>query len=168
MANTIRPRWYLVQIDMECTARDPLSQNFIVHGRYYVHFQRRHFDDLACSDLTSRWWPIWHEYTTADDDIIDYGKSVNIRPHVIPDHTKYIAWSDVVPLTNPECFLLGPLEFQPGSRHLHPDVWSQLFHICAARGIIPPTLSLQPMLRSKWSRQPLHIRKRKSGNITLT
>ena len=162
MANTIRPRWYLVQIDMECTARDPLSEHFQATGRYYVHFQRRHFDDVACSDLTSRWWPIWHEYTTADDDIIDYGKSVNIRPNAIPDHAKYIAWSDVVPLTNPECCLLGPIDFQHGSRHLHPDVWSQLFHICAARGIIPPTLSLQPVLRSKWSRQQPHTRKRKS------
>ena len=86
--------------------------------------------------------------TIANDDIIDYGKLVNIRPHVIPNHNKYIAWSDVVPLGSPECSLLGPVDFQAGRRNLDHSVWSQLFHICATQGIIPPTLYLQPMI---WS-----------------
>ena len=58
MPDTLRPQWYLVQVDMECTMRDPSSQNFATTGQYYFHFQRRHFDDVACSDLTSCWWPI--------------------------------------------------------------------------------------------------------------
>jgi hypothetical protein len=161
LPGTLRPRWYLVQVDMDCTARDPLLQRFLTTGQYYVHFQRRHVNDTACSDLTSRWWPIWHEYTTGTDDIIDYGKSVNIRPHITPDHSKYIAWCDVVPLTSPLCFLLGPINFLPGSRHIHHDSWAQLFQCCAIRGIIPPTLSLQPVIRSKWSRQQPRLIKRK-------
>ena len=163
LPGTLRPRWYLVQVDMDCTAQDPLSQRFLTTGQYYVHFQRRHVDDTACSDLTSRWWPIWHEYTTGTDDIIDYGKSVNIRPHIIPDHSKYIAWCDVVPLTSPLCCLLGPFNFLPGSRHIHHDSWAQLFQCCAIRGIIPPTLSLQPVIRSKWSRQqPRHTKRKQT------
>ena len=146
---------------------DPLSQNFATTGQYYVHFQRQHFDNVACSDLTSRWWPIWHEYTIANNDIIDYGKSVNIRPHVKPNHTKYIAWSDVVPLSSPKCSLLGPVDFHVGTRHLDHSVWSQLFHIRATRGIIPPTLSLQPMIWSKWSRLPVNSGKRKKTSLNI-
>ena len=168
MPNTLWPRWYLVQVNMECTLHDPMSQHFTTSGQYYVHFQHWHLDNVACNDLTSRWWPIWHEYTIADDTIIDYGKSVNIRPHVMPDHTKYIAWSDVVPLCSPECYLLGPVDFQTGLRHLDQSVWSQHFQICATRGIIPPTLSLQPKIRSKWSRLPLSNRNCKNTGSNIT
>ena len=167
MPDTLQPRWYLVQVDMECTMCNPFSQNFAMTGQYYVHFQRGYFDNVACSNLTSCWWPIWHEYTIADDDIIDYGKLVNIRPHVKPNHTKYIAWSDVVPLSSPECGLLGPVDFQAGRRNLDHSMWSQLLHICATQGIIPPTSYLQPMIWSKWSCLPVNCGKRKNKSLNI-
>jgi hypothetical protein len=150
--NTLRPRWYLVQVDLACTLLDPLSRDHAHNGRYYVHFQRRHSNDQSSSDLSSRWWPIWHEYTIASDAIIDFGSIINFRPGITPDPTKYIAWSDVVPLLSDTTYLLGPFDFIPATRTISAHIWSDLFVCCAARGIIPPTLSLQPMLRSKWSR----------------
>ena len=77
MPDTLWPQWYLVQVDKECTMHDPFSQHFTASGKYYVHFQCQHFDNVACSILTNHWCPIWHEYTIADNNIINFGKSVN-------------------------------------------------------------------------------------------
>ena len=153
LPGTLCPLWYLVQVNMDCTARDPLLQHFLTNGQYYVHFQCHHVNDTTCSDLTSRWWPIWHKYTTGTEEIIDYGQSVNIRPLIIPDHSKYIAWCDNVPLTSNVCCLLGPINFLPGSRHIHHDSWAQLFQCYTICGIILPMLLLQPVIYSKWSHQ---------------
>jgi hypothetical protein len=71
---TFRPRWYLVQVDLDSTARHPDCPNFASTGRYYVHFFARHPDDFQLSDLCSRWWPEWHRYTRNADGIIDYGE----------------------------------------------------------------------------------------------
>jgi hypothetical protein len=148
---TFRPRWYLVTVDLAQTDSDPRCTDHLVTGLYYCHFLFRHPSDKAFADHSARWWPEWHEYTTAADGIIDFGSRVLFPPNRSPNPLKYIAWADTVPLTHPDVFISGPFDFAtpssnppgrtPSFRQYIPVAqWSSLAESCLLRGIIPPQL----------------------------
>jgi hypothetical protein len=163
---TLRPRWYLVAVDLDCSLRDPNSSNCRTTGQFYVHFFCRHPTDRSSSDACARWWPEWHRYTRdpADDTLL-YGDQVLFRPNQTPDPDKYIAWSDVVPLADPSVSLLGPFDLvasapygsavttRQSTRQWVPTaLWHELCSICASRGILLPSISAQPVIRSRWTK----------------
>ena len=150
----LRPRWYLGTVDLALTNEpDTNCGDPQVTGRYYVHFLARHPSDSNEPDATARWWPEWHEYTTDSDGYIDYGDQVTVFPTQTPDASRYIAWADVITLSNPEARLLGPFDFLDPSRN-PPDrspsfrqyvpllQWQQLHAVCIERSIQPPVLAL--------------------------
>ena len=160
-AGTLRPRWYLVQVDLPQSRL--ASALCASNGRYYCHFLGCHPDDTSLPDPPSRWWLLWHRFTTLSDDSVEFGSSVLFNPATTPDPTSHIAWADVLPLLDPSICLLGPFSFldpasnPPGRtssfRQMLPfELWASLTDICISRGILPPILSSPPTSRSCWTR----------------
>jgi hypothetical protein len=110
-AGTLRPRWFLVQVDLASSLVDPHTSTHPVTGIYYCHFFSQHPDDVSSTDPTSRFWALWHRFTTSNDGIIDYHERVLFTPSTTPDPTSYIAWADAIPLLDPTVTLLGPFSF---------------------------------------------------------
>lgn len=159
---TLRPLWYLIQVDLDQSALDHATSRYIDSGIYYCHFFGKHPDALSLPDITGRFWPLWHRFSTGRDGIIDYGPRVLFPPPTVPDPTLYIAWADTVTLLNPALALLGPFCFSnpataccsriPSLRQVVPAaLWSQLASLCNDHGIQSPTLSCPPT-RSLWSK----------------
>ena len=151
--DTLRARWYLVSVDLAQSERASDCLPLNTTGKFYVHFYARHPNDSSEPDSTARWWPEWHEYSTSTDGTIDYGKRALIYPTTTPNARKYIAWADVVDLCNPSTTLFGPFNFQdptlnpPGRsssyrQYVPLSIWESLFHLCTARGVQPPILSM--------------------------
>jgi hypothetical protein len=171
---TTRPRWYLVQVDLDLTAADPDCADCSTSGIYQVQFLLQHPNDNSMSQPRSRWWPQWNRYTIhPTDGIMDFGTIHLCPPGTIPDPSKFVAWSTAVPLTDPTYHLLGPFDFS--TRLLASDrpnivaapLWDRLFSLCQARGIIPPALS--PITRSRWlSRSADHTHKKTRLNLPET
>jgi len=63
-AGTIRPRWYLVQIDM--TATKELNPQWHCNSPYFCVFLARHPSDKSKSDEFARWWPDWYRYSRCE------------------------------------------------------------------------------------------------------
>lgn len=84
----------------------------IVSGKYFVHFYGRHPADTTSSDVTARWWPLWHEYTISSDGTIDYSARVLFPPSRKVNSESIIPWGEVLNLSNSSIYLLGPFEFQ--------------------------------------------------------
>jgi hypothetical protein len=151
---TLRDRWYLVSVDLSQTEEIFEQHGDPCHsGIYYVHFLARHPADHDETDPFARWWLEWRRYTTGIDGIIDYGSRVLFSPTKTPDADRFIAWADVVRLTDPTVCLLGPFDFMepkhnyagrtPSYRQYVPmDVWAQLAGLCVSHGILPPRLTV--------------------------
>ena len=65
-ANTLRSRWYLIQVDIASTEEQQLNPTHT--NKYWCIFHAKHFSnnkksDHKKSDKTGRWWPLWHKYT---------------------------------------------------------------------------------------------------------
>jgi hypothetical protein len=164
---TLRPRWYLVAVNLESSLLEPASSACRSSGTYCVDFYCRHPDDRALSDACARWWREWHRYSTdpADGTIL-FGDQVLIRPGQSPNPDKYVSWSDCVPLLDPAVALLGPFDLvasvpfapspprrsSPSRQWVPPVLWQQLCSICAAQGILLPSVSAQPVIRSHWTK----------------
>ena len=160
-AGTLRPRWYLVQVDLPQSLS--ASPHCASDGRYYCHFFGTHPDDTSLPDPSRRWWLLWHRFTTTASGAIKFGARTLFNPATTPNPASYVAWADVLPLLDPSVCLLGPLSFaEPASnppgrtssfRQLVPfDLWASLTALCVARGILPPILSSPPVARSRWTR----------------
>jgi hypothetical protein len=160
-AGTLRPRWYLVQVDLPQSLS--ASPAYASDGLYYCHFLGTHPDDTSLPDPARRWWLLWHRFTTTASDDIEFGDRVLFNPNTTPNPASYIAWADVLPLLDPSVSLLGPLSFAdptsnpPGRtssfRQMLPlSSWASLTTLCIARGILPPILSSPPTARSRWTR----------------
>ena len=67
---------------------------------YQVTFLSRHPVDKHLCDDVACWWPEWHEYYLDDANIQVYGARMLFNPRRKPDLTKYMFWTDSVPLTN--------------------------------------------------------------------
>ena len=162
----LRPRWYLGTVDLALT-HEPDTQcgDPSITGRYYVHFLARHPSDSSEPDSTARWWPEWHEYDNDPDGYINYGDRVTVYPTHTPDASRYIAWADVITLSNPEARLLGPFDFldpdhnppdrSPSFRQFVPSLqWQQLHAVCIERSIQPPVLALPNSAPVSYDPQP--------------
>jgi len=101
----MRPRWYLIQIDMISTAE--LNPQWEETGRYVCVFLARHPTDKDKSSEFVRWWPDWYRYKACkQSQEISYGDHALFRPSVIPNSGKYIQWAEELDLT--QTGLLGP------------------------------------------------------------
>jgi hypothetical protein len=149
--NTLRPRWHLVQVDLEQTDRVCGTSERPDEGHYYCHFYNPPDDDeKKLSHPNCRWWPIWHEYKE-EKGVIVYGSQVRVTPNQTPSPDKMVAWADVVNLGSGKIRIIGPFDFEnPSSRqgvksssykqYVQARIWNELFDECDKRGIIPPRL----------------------------
>jgi len=64
-AETMRPCWYLVQVNLISTAE--LNPQWKETGRHFCVFLARHPTDKDKSDEFARWWPDWYRYSTVVD-----------------------------------------------------------------------------------------------------
>ena len=143
---TLRPRWYLVAVDLESTLR--ACPSFADDFTYWCVFQARHPNDSNLSDEFARWWPEWHTYhRDSKTNVIVFDDRVLFPPHRVPDCSKYIEWAMPVTLSGPQtCALLGPFDFeQCGAsnrvrRKIHRAQWTALVEICLDVNLLPPTL----------------------------
>ena len=145
---SIRPRWFLVKIELDLTYSLDLQPE--TTGHYLVAFLARHPRDKQLTDDFARWWPEWHEYTIGADNIPDFGQRVLFHPLRKPNLSKFRLWTDTVPLSDPNCYLQGPFDFESRNDVLNPcnyvarDQWLLLASSCSVSGIVPPLLSPNP------------------------
>ena len=160
-AGTLRPRWYLVQVDLLQSLE--ASPDYATTGRYYCHFLGCHPDDASLPDPLRRWWLLWHRFTRSSDGIVDFDTRILFNPATPPGPSSYIAWAEVLPLLDPTVCLLGSLPFNDPSSNppgrtssfcqlLPFDLWTSLITLCVPRGILPPVLSTPPTAHSRWTR----------------
>ena len=145
-AGTLRPRWYLVAVDIEST---PFAcPDYLTNFTYYCVFQARHPADKGKSDELARWWPEWHKYhrDPSSGNII-YDERILFHPNRIPPKEKYIEWTESLTLSGEDsCSIIGPFNFDPCTatnrvkRRVPSSIWLQLFKHCTAKGLMPPTL----------------------------
>jgi hypothetical protein len=120
-----------------------------------------HPDDRSSSDACARWRRDWHRYSIdPTNGTLIFGDQVLFWPGHKPPSDRYISWSDVVPLLNPLIALVGPFDLatsspfsssiRPSARQWVPlSIWQQLCSLCASQGILLPSISPQPVLRSR-------------------
>ena len=109
-ANTLRSRWYLVQVSLE----DNSSPSEL--HTYHVEFFRCHPDDMHKPHNIARWCPVWYEIAWVDKvkkTSFDYGHAVLVRPNRKPDTNKFCRFGDTVSLSSPDILLAGPFDFAP-------------------------------------------------------
>ena len=143
-ANTIKLKWFLVQVDL---SRNSDGQNT---GIYCVDFFRYHPSDSHKSHDCARYWPDWYEIKWTDDThtVFDYGKPILARPNRSPNVNDHCRFSDLVALTNKNIFLVGPFDFESKSHTLQIvsyKHWGKLSSACHAIGIVPPKLANDPV-----------------------
>jgi hypothetical protein len=64
----------LIQADLPMSQHNISQDPTIAPGSYYCHFMGKHPDDMSMPDTTSRFWPLWHRFSTDKNGIIDFGK----------------------------------------------------------------------------------------------
>jgi hypothetical protein len=89
---TLQPCWCLVQVDLPQSLLDPASLACAAAGRCCCHFLGvKHPDDASLPDPPSRWWLLWHRFSTSADGSIDFGARVLFNPITTPNPASYIA-----------------------------------------------------------------------------
>ena len=146
-ANTLRKRWYLVQVNIQDTAE--VNPDYHNNHKYFCTFLAKHPSDKHLSDELSCWWPDWYRYKTdTTTGQIVYGNRILIRPNTNPDPTKFVPWATDLELTTSATArnLIGPFNFEPISQSnrtkqtVPSSLWRQLKDICISHHILPPTL----------------------------
>lgn len=169
-AGTLRPRWYLVQVDLESLQWHGDCGDPKLTGKYYVTFFDRHPLNASLSDMDSRWWLEWQEYTrSAEDGEIEYGRRILLHPNAKLDPNVYITYSNVLPLGDPAVALIGLFDFLHANTNANGctrlrqlvslDIWTWLADVCAESGILPPTLSDVPSVRVRGHKSKRHRQK---------
>ena len=147
-ANTIKPKWYLVQIELDDNSTSQTT------GMYFVKFFRSHPSDSHKPHDCARYWPDWYEvkYTDSTRTVFDFGQAVLVRPSRSPNKDTHCRFSDSVCLSDPHILLVGPFDFKPRS-HDTPasqivpwEQWDKLSLACHAAGIVSPKLANDPVL----------------------
>ena len=112
-AGTLRPRWYVVQVN------DEESRDTAERGIFLCEFLQRHTSDKEKSDSRSRWWLDWRELTwDKAKTVYDYGRRILLSPRLKPDLQKYGKFSDNIQLLDEDVYLAGPFDFcKEGSQH---------------------------------------------------
>ena len=147
-AGTMRPKWYLIQVDLEAT--NEVNPKYEENGIYYCGFLAKHCNDNGKSDEFARWWPDWYEYTTCTEteDII-FGDRVLLPPHRTPDGDKYVQWAEELKLSDDAHFLHGPFNFEKISvanrtrSKVGGKDWRKCYDLCLTLNILPPTTGSQ-------------------------
>ena len=167
--DTLRPKWFLVQIDLEMTTEYNQSSNTV--GTYVCSFLARHPKDINKTDERSRWWPDWYSYKKKNN-VITYGQRVLFRPNITPDSSKYILWATPISLTDHNNhYLLGPFNFRDldntyrTHNTIDPTIWLQLYQICLAQHLHPPTIGIQTKTKPQQTKL-LSKRKRQQSPAT--
>ena len=86
--NTIKPRWFLVQINHHET--EILKIDLLCTGNYHVTFLSHHPADKYICDDVNRWLLEWHKYYLDDSNIPIYGAHMLFSPKRNPYLTKYM------------------------------------------------------------------------------
>ena len=140
-SGTLRPRWYVVQVNEE------ESKDTSEKGVFLCEFLQKHTSDKYKSDSRSRWWPEWRELNWSNDGTVyDYGRRVLLSPRSKPDLQKYGKFSDNIRLLDENVYLIGPFDFAkkdrstPGQSIIPEERWLELSEICEFRNIIPPSI----------------------------
>ena len=158
--NTVRPHWYLVQVNPASTKLDRPDADPTSDGIYTVDFLVKHSRDLAKPDHEARWWLEWHCVTQDEDDgELNLGDRVEFRPSRHVDLAKYTTYSASVDLCNPDIHLIGPFDYSPAGatatgrpkdkEHVPLSIWNELLDAVNGRGIQAPFLSTQNPSTSK-------------------
>jgi len=147
-ANTLKPKWFLVQVDItdDATAKDD--------GVYFVNFFRCHPSDEHKPHDCARYWPDWYEIVWTDSRRVsfDYGKPILVRPSRKPNIENHCRFSDSVCLLDPDVLLIGPFDFAakarsvPASQMVTYEFWDKLSPVCNDAGLVPPKLANNPVL----------------------
>lgn len=140
-ADTMRPRWYLVQVSLGDSPTEKTN------GMYFCSFLQRHPSDSSKSDISSRWWPEWRELNwLSGGSCYDYGSRVLFSPRNKQDLKKYGKFSEEVDLSCDQTYLLEPFNFLPKDSStpvyalINVPTWIQLNEICEARSILRLTV----------------------------
>ena len=156
-ADTIRPKWFLIQIDMDLTEQDQTCNPS--SGIFQCSFLAKHPKDTKKSDDRARWWPDWYKYhVCTDTNTMIFGKRTLIRPSTTPDPSKFILWSTPLNLTSPTTFLHRPFNFQPltstNRTHnlIHHNDWKVLHTTCLQHSLLLPTLQPTNLLTPNLNR----------------
>ena len=148
-ANTLRPRWYLVQIRLD-------DEEIPGSNQYFVDFFRKHPDDNKKKDDLARYWPDWYEIKWEDKEksCWDYGRPILVRPNRTPNIKNHSRFSDTVDFTAENKLLVGPFDFvakSPGTaghQFIEFKQWENLSEACHQNGLVPPDLFIDPVTRT--------------------
>ena len=133
-------------------------------------------------DEHSGWWPDWYRFATnrITSDII-VGDLTLHRPHISPDDSKYIQWTDTGSLVDNSTLLMDPFDFGGISLtnrtrcKVHQTYWKRAVKICTNKNITPTPFSV-PRFDSMRNRirgntsEVLNasVRKTKGDDVTVT
>ena len=141
-AYEVRPRWFLVQVDLSQSDTQDNSTT------YFCTFFQRHPKDKVFSDNFSRWWPEWRELLwNKSNTSYSYGKSFVCSPHYQTDLNKYGKYSTDIDFKGPSAILTGPFNFERhpdgtgGKFYVPQEAWVSLALRCQALSITPPKLT---------------------------
>jgi hypothetical protein len=148
---TINPKIFIVQADLESSARCTETSGYRTNGRYYCEFLAAHEFDVNLPWNKCHWRTEWHEYTRNSYQEIVFGQRRRFPAQRNANADKYIAYAEFINLTCPQTFVYGPFNFEEEGttpsgrvkgRDTIPDtVWQQLQAIGNLRDDIElPTL----------------------------
>ena len=91
--NTLRERWYIVQVDLDATIE--LNANTTNIYSYHCNLLTRHPNNRNKRDEFKWFWPEWHRYSRCYNiNTVVYRDCILIRPSHTPDMNRYSRWSD--------------------------------------------------------------------------
>ena len=145
-ANTMRPRWFLIQVDLEESTEASST------GIYFCTFMAKHPDDAKLADNLVCWWPEWRELAWNEDGTFEFEGRILYGPKSRPNNRKYAKFSTDVNLSSCDVMLVGPFDYieKQGVRKLSfiaEGIWHRLVDQCAERALLPPVVrsSAKPM-----------------------
>jgi len=139
--NTLRPKWYLVQVQMDQHSAGDAP------GTYFCTFFQKHIRDLQLPDNMSRWWADWRELKWTSEDSYEYGKRILFQPRNKPDPRKYGKFGLDIKLMEADRILAGPFDFlaktpsRAGKSFVSNEAWAELGRRCRSTSLTPPLLS---------------------------
>ena len=141
-ANTLRPRWFLVQVIPLDLNETPLPP-----GVFFCTFLQKHPKDHNKADNESRWWPEWRELLWENKDDYEFGDRILFTPSQKPDETLFGKFGSEIDFNIEGTLLVGPFNFlprsitHPGNSFIDETFWKELSSACEKHYLTPPTIS---------------------------
>ena len=141
-SNTLRPKWFLVQVAVLDSDDEPLS-----HGNYFCTFLHKHPKDSSVADNKARWWPEWRELLWDDENNYEFGDRILFGPAQKPDPTLFGKFGTAINFNLPGTVLVGPFSFlkkspsRAGRCFISDMHWKLLNDACQHNSLTPPTLT---------------------------